>query len=63
MNVETCTIVIQSKISSQNRYLEFLDILLDETLIIGTVYIPRQCLKKSVCLMNGYQPNKAMNFF
>ncbi len=57
MNVETCTIVIQSKISSQNRYLEFLDILLDETLIIGTVYIPRQCLKK-VSVPNERLPAK-----
>ena len=57
MNLETCIIVVQSKIPSQNRYLEFLDILLDETLIIGTVYIPRQCLKK-VSVPNKRLPAK-----
>lgn len=46
----TNTITIQNKNHPDSRSLSFLDILLDETLTIGTVYIPYSCFQKTSAL-------------
>ena len=57
MNTDSCIIIVHNKTYLQTRQLNFLDILLDETLINGTIYIPKACLKK-VSTMNKRLPAK-----
>lgn len=57
MDTDTCIIIIPNKTPLEHRHIEFLDILLDETLINGTIYIPKKCLKK-VSTLNKRLPAK-----
>lgn len=57
MNTDSCIIIVHNKTYLQTQQLNFLDILLDETLINGTIYIPKACLKK-VSTMNKRLPAK-----
>ncbi len=56
------TIVIYNPSNCRNEPLSFLDILLNETLIEGTVYIPKACLKK-VSTINHRLPAKQIYEF
>lgn len=57
MDISTCISIIPYKTDCQNRFLQFEDILLDETLIAGTIYIPYKCLQK-VSTINKRLPAK-----
>lgn len=57
MHTDTYTVIIRNKTTSEKRCLQFLDILLDETLITGTIYIPYKCLNK-VSTINSRLPAK-----
>lgn len=57
MDTDSCIIIVHNKMHLQNQYLKFLDILLDETLINGTIYIPKQCLQK-ISTLNKRLPAK-----
>lgn len=57
MNTDDCIIVVQHEAQSENQFLKFMDILLDETLINDTIYIPLSCLQK-VSVRNNRLPAK-----
>lgn len=57
MNSDYYIIIVKDKMKTGNQYLEFLDILLNETLIDGTIYVPFACLQK-VSTRNNRLPAK-----
>lgn len=57
MHKDDCIIVVKHKVQSENQSLKFMDILLDETLINDTVYVPLSCLQQ-VSTKNNRLPAK-----
>lgn len=57
MSKQIQTVVIFNKLQHSCLYLDFMEILLDETLVIGTVYIPYSCME-NVSFLNQRLPAK-----
>lgn len=57
MNKQIQTVVIFNKLQHSCLHLDFMEILLDETLVFGTVYIPDSCMEK-VSFLNRRLPAK-----